>query len=606
MNLPNRLVQPLDSPYSPYDMRLRVHEAKRKSFSQIEIPGRYLIPLTFVLFLLLLSLLSWFALSNMRYLELSFRNSVEIQGGKLKLLNDMVSVFQQQQLNVRDAITSGNPFDETHLTLSARFDHIRSQFLHLNLTDEERKAIDKINFLLTQVHTYQMEAINHALMGHQAEAFRILSGQMNTYLQQLLQDLVDLRERQFQVSETDYWNARQKMHENEQWLLILGLTSFLLGGITAYSVVYRVFKSFKTSAAQLFKTHQTLESTNEQLRVENKARRRAEHEIRRHRDELEMKVQQRTTELRQEVIMRRQIETELLQAKNFAEEATDELSAKNKALLHSMQQLQTTQEHLVQVEKMASLGGLVAGIAHEINTPLGMGITSTSYLHDKIQQFQHLLDSGNVTKRSMDQFMETLHEANGIALTNLQRAAEQVNSFKQMAVDQTSEMKRVFNVHDYVQEILLSLKPKLKKTPHRIQLNCPPDIEAYSFPGAYSQVITNLVMNALIHGFSDDKAGQITLTISQHHSHIRTECADNGKGIAVTPINKIFEPFFTTNRHRGSSGLGLHLVYNIVTQNLKGTVSCESVPQQGTRFIIEMPTSLLADEELPAPLQSDG
>lgn len=588
--------------YTPYDMRLRVHEARRKAFEPIDIPGQYLIPLTFMLFLLLLSLVSWFALDRMRALESSFRNSVEVQGGKLKILNDMINLIQKQQLNIRDVISSGSPFDETLLSVSAQFEQMRTQFSLFKLTESEQKAIEKLNSLLNQIQIYQKQAINHALMGHQAQSFQILSGPLNTYMQQLLQDLIELRERQFITSEADYQQAQQRMHEGTQWLLILGVTSFFFGGITAYSVVHRVFARFKMNAEQLFKVHQALQSSNEQLRVENKARRRAEHEIRRHRDELELKVQERTTELRQEVIMRRRIESELLQAKECAEAATDELSVKNQELLHSLQQLKQTQQHLVQVEKMASLGGLVAGVAHEINTPLGMSITSTSYLQDKIRQFQCDLDAGQVSKKSMAQFMETLQEANQIVLSNLQRAADQVNSFKQMAVDQTSEIKRVFNLYDYLQEILLSLKPKLKQTPHRIEVECAPDIELYSYPGAYSQVITNLIMNALIHAFdANDKAnlddqlrpaGRILLKVTRQPYQVVTECIDNGKGVAVTPINKIFEPFFTTNRHGGSSGLGLHLVYNLVTQHLKGTVTCESVPQQGTRFVIEMPISL--------------
>ena len=176
-----------------------------------------------------------------------------------------------------------------------------------------------------------------------------------------------------------------------------------------------------------------------------------------------------------------------------------------------------------------------------------------------------------------------------MVLSNLKRAHELIKSFKKIAVDQSSEEKRRFNIKTYLEEILISLKPKLKKTKHIIKIDCNEEVEIFSFPGTFSQIITNFILNSIVHGFNDGEQGKITIKCVIYNNNFILKYFDNGKGIKKDDINRIFEPFFTTNRIGGGTGLGLNLVYTIVTQTLKGTIRVMSRPGSGTLFKIIVP-----------------
>jgi signal transduction histidine kinase len=178
-----------------------------------------------------------------------------------------------------------------------------------------------------------------------------------------------------------------------------------------------------------------------------------------------------------------------------------------------------------------------------------------------------------------------------MTLLNLGRASEQIKSFKQVAVDQSSEERRSFGLYDYLQDILLSLKPKLKKTRLHIAVECPEDLEVTSYPGAFSQIFTNLIMNSLIHGYNNDPEveGTITIGVKADAERLSIRYSDDGKGMDPAVLPKIFDPFFTTNRAKGGSGLGLHIIYNIVTRQLGGQIHCESEPNRGVTFSFTIP-----------------
>lgn len=269
---------------------------------------------------------------------------------------------------------------------------------------------------------------------------------------------------------------------------------------------------------------------------------------------------------------------------------TGELEHSNIELREAMDTLKLTQKHLVQNEKMAALGELVAGVAHEINTPVGVAVTAASHLEQRTRKFLEAYRAGAMKRSDLDAYVNTTEESSAMLLANLSRAAELVQSFKKVAVDQSSEARRTFNLRAYLDEILLSLRPKLKKTLHEVQITCPDDLEINSFPGLYSQVVTNLIMNSLIHGFGDNTSGGImTLNFAPDGDRLHFEYTDNGKGISEDHLSRIFDPFFTTRRGSGGSGLGLHLLYNIVTANLGGTVECRSTVGEGTTFSIVLP-----------------
>ncbi len=290
------------------------------------------------------------------------------------------------------------------------------------------------------------------------------------------------------------------------------------------------------------------------------------------------------------------LEEKVVERTKTIEAQKDTLAAKNEDLATTLQQLQATQQQLVESEKMASLGNLVAGVAHEINTPVGIGVTCASQLELLTKDLAQLFDSKRMKRSDLQKYLNSVNEISALILKNLNRSAELVKSFKQVAVDQTCEQQRKFHLKTYLQDIILSLTPKLKNTPHQIVIDCDDNIVLFSYPGVFSQVLSNLVMNSLIHGFQErPTAGQITISAQRgkekgnRGKRLVLRYSDNGQGIPNEAIDKIFEPFFTTNRQGGGSGLGLHIVYNLVTHKLNGTIHCESVMGEGTTFIMEIP-----------------
>ncbi|GBC61712.1 hypothetical protein DENIS_2674 [Desulfonema ishimotonii] len=296
-----------------------------------------------------------------------------------------------------------------------------------------------------------------------------------------------------------------------------------------------------------------------------------------------------------DITARRQAEAELRKYREHLEqlvaERTAELQAANQTLQESLENLKKAQDQLVQSEKMAALGGLVAGVAHEINTPVGVSVTAASFLEEKTRKLSENYKAGQMKRSDLDKYLMTVSEATSSLLTNLNRAADLIKSFKQVAVDQSSEKRRTFTLKTYIDEVLLSLRPNYKRTRHSIRVSCPEDLELDSYPGAFSQIITNLVMNSLVHGFEGIEAGEIVIDISTEAENLRFSYSDNGIGVEVENIQQIFAPFFTTKRSYGGTGLGLHVVYNLVTQTLGGQIECASTPGSGTEFLINLPLS---------------
>ncbi|MBI3188300.1 MAG: hypothetical protein HYZ31_10615 [Gammaproteobacteria bacterium] len=281
--------------------------------------------------------------------------------------------------------------------------------------------------------------------------------------------------------------------------------------------------------------------------------------------------------------------TELARANQELARTNQALIKTNKNLSNSLEKLNETRDQLVQNEKMAALGGLVAGIAHEINTPVGIGVTAASHLQDKITAFRHKFAEGAITKTEFTQFLELSDETCTILHNNLQRAARLINSFKQVAVDQTSEDLRPFNLQDYIEEVLLSLRPKLKKSSLRVTLDCPPDIEILSYPGAVSQILTNFIVNSLLHGYDTQDSGHILIRVIEEDDGLLLRYCDDGRGVPVETLPRIFDPFFTTRRGEGGSGLGLHLVYNLVSRQLQGRIRAYANQPRGLCFDIHVP-----------------
>jgi signal transduction histidine kinase/purine-cytosine permease-like protein len=269
-------------------------------------------------------------------------------------------------------------------------------------------------------------------------------------------------------------------------------------------------------------------------------------------------------------------------------------------LVNSLHHLEQTQQELVQSEKMASLGGLVAGVAHEINTPVGITVSAASFLQDRTQSVRERLNQRGVSRIELMEYLDDAEQSARLMLANANRAASLIQSFKQVAVDRTIEDRRQFDLGHYLAETVESIGPRLRQTPHRLELRCPPGIALDTYPGPVAQAVTNLVLNALQHAFVDGVAGVVRVEAALvTGDQVRIQIIDNGRGIPAGLASRIFEPFFTTRRGSGGSGLGLHVVYNLVSGTLGGSVRVESGGGYGggARFILEFPRRLDAMAE---------
>ncbi|QMV15412.1 ATP-binding protein [Vibrio spartinae] len=312
-------------------------------------------------------------------------------------------------------------------------------------------------------------------------------------------------------------------------------------------------------------------------------------------NELEDKVAERTVAL-QEL-------NETLEQRVVAR--TVDLQRANQEIQETLEDLKRTQRELVESEKMAALGGLVAGVAHEINTPLGIAITGTSHLHEEIQEIQTKVLSSKLTRDELEGFVENASQATDLMGSQLKHASKLISNFKEIAVDQSSPDYRTISVQEYLSKIVATMQPNFKKTPHRLSISIEQDLHLVTCPGALAQVLTILITNSLIHAFyspdsdqSDTINGEVTISAQTSQGKHLIIVTDNGTGIPPQDLPKLFEPFFTTKRGHGGSGLGLSIAHNIVTEILHGKIHCESQFGQGSTFIITLPEQPVPDSQL--------
>ena len=295
--------------------------------------------------------------------------------------------------------------------------------------------------------------------------------------------------------------------------------------------------------------------------------------------ETEQKLKERTEELK-------------LAVKNLItheEHLEDMVSERTLKLEESVQTIKDTQDQLVESEKMALLGSLVAGVAHEINTPVGISITLASNLEDRSEKFIKKLEDGQLTKLEVIDFVQVVSESSKMLHRTMKQSADLIQSFKLVAVDQSVENKRQFELGEYIQEILNSLGSKFERANIKINVTCESMILIDSYPGTFYQILTNLLMNSLKHGFIDQESGEIKIELINEKESVQIIYQDNGIGIDADQTKKIFEPFYTTKRSDGGTGLGLNIVNNLVYQKLKGTLTCTSSINEGIKFVITIP-----------------
>ncbi|MGA7805359.1 sensor histidine kinase, partial [Bradyrhizobium sp.] len=280
---------------------------------------------------------------------------------------------------------------------------------------------------------------------------------------------------------------------------------------------------------------------------------------------------------RENAIAKRNTEDELRGAKEKAESALLELGA--------------AQQNLIDAERLAALGGLVAGVAHEVNNPIGISLTVASSFARRAEMFEaELRSDGGLRRSQLEEFVRTSRDAAGQLVANLHRAGELIQSFKQVAVDRSHAERRQFALGEATDQIIASLKPVLKRAPIALTLDVPEGLLIDGYPGSYGQILTNLFLNAVNHAFAEGRSGTISISArARGHDDVEIIFADDGAGMSPDVQRQAFDPFFTTRRNEGGTGLGLHIVYNLVTQQLGGRMMLESRLGQGTTFRIIMP-----------------
>lgn len=259
----------------------------------------------------------------------------------------------------------------------------------------------------------------------------------------------------------------------------------------------------------------------------------------------------------------------------------------------ALNELRDTQATMVENEKMASLGSLVAGVAHEINTPLGVSITSSSFASSEINQILKDYEEGKLQERTFGDAMRNVHQSMEILSANLERAALLVASFKQVAVDQTNETVSQFNIKDHIEKLLVSLSHELRIRNVEVDFDCDDSINVTSYASAYIQIFTNLITNSLNHGFDNwEHEKRIVIDISKQQESMLIDYRDTGRGVDESVKDKIFDPFITTKQGSGGTGLGANIIYNTVCQRLKGKIQYIDEEKRGAHFVITLPLKL--------------
>lgn len=313
---------------------------------------------------------------------------------------------------------------------------------------------------------------------------------------------------------------------------------------------------------------------------------------------LEQKVQERTQQLQQSLHAQQLVSDQLLEKGQALDLSYQQLEQHTVALLESHHTLEMTlhdlraaQVQLIESEKLASLGQLVAGVAHELNTPIGNALITATTLEYVTGEFQNAMKANDLRKSTITHFVEHAIPMTELIARSCKRAAELIASFKQVAMDQTSESRRNFDLLALVEDIIATLRPSLGKVPWRIQVEIAPHILCDSFPGPLGQVISNLIQNAMLHAFEGRPDGLLKISAQRHDERVQMEFSDDGKGMSAEVLAHIFEPFYTTRLGQGGSGLGLSISLNIVTSVLGGTLRASSEEGKGTRFTLIFPVS---------------
>lgn len=502
----------------------------------------YMVFLAFSITLALFISLIVYGLFYIQSVNKDMRLIVEEHNTKEYLVTNMYNNARERVMSLFQMALSDDPFerDELYMSLNtngAEFVRARLAYLEMSLNEKEAEILQQQG-KLTSVAVPLQEQIIDLISNDEIEPARSLLIEKGVEAQNyVLNKLSELAALQKQETVTILNESNRQYEQVTRLTLWLGISASILGFIIAVLTSRKVHKD-----------QQALNQLN---------------------TELEQRVNERTREL----------------------------SLSNTELEETVATLKSAQNQLIESEKLASLGSMVAGVAHELNTPLGNSVTATSALAHNHENFQALCDDNKLKRSDLQAFLDEIKQGLSLIMRNLVRSSDLVKSFKQVAVDQTSQKQRHFILDEVINEDLLTLRPQLKKTKHEIQLDLEQDIQVNSYPGPLGQVIINVVMNAINHAFDDKVHGTISIICKKTGTDTAAIfISDNGKGIPENEVKKIFDPFYTTKFGQGGSGLGMHIAYNIVNGLLGGDISVSSKTGEGTTVSLSLP--LVAPEKV--------
>jgi len=576
---------------------------------------------------------------------------------KSDIIGTMVYAARERVLNLYAMINSDDPFERDELFLDfnkqgAVFARARLSLLELDLSDEELEILATQGSLTGKSVPIQNEMVD-LIQTEEMEKARLLLNQEGVEAQdKVLEQLVILQDLQKRSSKKIIEDIDKKFIDGRELIFSWAIIAFVMGGFVAYIVIKKTGKIEHELFQEVEKTRATLVSINDailtidtekcirfankraeiifgedvtSMNIENLLGFIDEADLENKRDIYHGNVGRYEVDLAgtpytfdvtvsdinneknkivgkvlvlHDVTMIVEGQKDLERANETLEKRVEErtlsLEQTNTQLKDSLASLAKTQESLVHSEKMAALGGLVAGISHEINTPIGISVTSATNIEEKIHAMEKDFSAGELTKDGFSSYVKHASKGLKILISNLGRASDLIRSFKQVAVDQSTDEIRVINLHDYCNEIILSLHPKIKKTNIAVDNKIQENITMKTNPGAIYQVVSNLIVNSITHGFEDVNISKPFIELD---AHIDGEMAsihysDNGVGVKEDILSKIFDPFFTTKRGQGGSGLGMNVVYNLITTTLNGTVSAKSEPGEGLDISISIPMML--------------
>ncbi len=512
----------------------------------MKIPSQLVIILGFALMLGLLLLTALFGWRQIHSNQQGMEAVVRQYSAKVARINTLRHIARERAVTIFHMLIAKDPFLAG--TLRSRMGDLASEFIAtveelraMELSTQERDAIVRLQKQAGVIAALHFKIIEHIENNEFDPAYRVALDQQVQEQEKLMAIYTELIAIENKSTEQALDAARSSYHQALNAMLTLGIATIGLGLLISIFVIRNT------------------------LRIE--------HHLYALNNTLEQRVAQRT----------------------------EDLEHANQALQRTITELKTTQEQLVQAEKMASLGNLVAGMAHEINTPLGVSVTSASSMQVETTQLRAALNAGSVKRSELLSYMQCIEQSCSLLLNNLRRASSLISSFKLVAVDQSSEDWRAINLHEYVGEIITSLHPRLKKTVLTIKNECEATGTLYTNPGALYQILSNFIMNSLTHAFEPGQTGHIRIKSWRDDSALYLEYRDDGKGIPPSHLSRIFEPFFTTRRGAGGSGLGLHIVYNLVTGTLKGTISVKSALGAGVIFKLKLPLGQGSPHVSPTP-----